>query len=149
MQNFLVLEKKKYLELKRNYSENLKLLDVYKKNISEKMKEINEHFLNKIEDTYDTIISINRNKTDDESELQCKICSNNKINIVLNHCGHTLCRDCMNIMSCNYQQSLLRYTNYINGNYNNPTDMQDYSYKPQFDCPHCRTKIKKWTLIYF
>jgi hypothetical protein len=149
MQKFTALEKQKYIELKKNYSENLKLLESYKNNISEKMNEINQCFINKIEDTYNTVISFNENKTNDESELQCRICSNNKINIVLNHCGHTLCSDCMNVMSGNYQQSLLKYTNYINGHYVNPTDMQDYSYKPEFNCPHCRTKIKKWTLIYF
>lgn len=146
MESCVKIEEVKYNELIKTYNRNTKLMNRYKKKIKEELSELNMEIEKNISQTYDTCKEYSKEKTNDESTLICKICSNNRVNIVLIGCGHVYCRDCLEIMINNFDVDYKNYMDYIESNDLDPNGQ--YDYKPELKCPECRCDIKKYTNIF-
>lgn len=146
MEKCVAVEEKKYNELIKTYNRNTKLMLKYKKKIKNELSELNMEVEKNISQTYETCTEYCKDKVNDESPLLCKLCMNNKVNVVLNGCGHVYCRTCTEKMVKDYSRDYEEYMEYIHGNNLDPEGQ--YDYKPELKCPECRCDIKKYSNIF-
>lgn len=146
MEKCVKLEENKYHELIKTYNRNTKLMTKYKKKIKNELSELNMEVEKSISQTFNACNEYSKDKINDESPLLCKLCMNNKVNIVLTGCGHVYCRTCIEKMINDYSRDYEEYMEYINSN-DLDLDSQ-YDHKPELKCPDCRCDIKKYSNIF-
>ena len=147
MNNYIILEKEKFNHINKYYKDNIKLINDVKNKINNEIKNMSQTLENNISNDFESITQYNHNKISDDSTLQCKICSNNRINVVLNNCGHVFCKDCVCILIENYKKDIKKYNEYIQSNNINLLT-REFDYKPELICPQCRCLIGKWSHIF-
>ena len=138
MEKNIELEKKKYDSLNKTYKRNTKLIKKYKLKFRHDLFDMYNEIDTNLNQIYDTYNQYSKEKTSEDSDLLCKICSNNKINIAIN-CGHAMCHSCYNKITSDYQKELNDYNDYLN---DNDGDINThFDFKPELKCPECRSDI--------
>lgn len=146
MDKTIKVEFEKNKKLNETFENNSSMLKDYKRKMKNELYKMYCDIDSNLNQVYTSFNDFNKNKISDESELACKICRNNKVDIVLNKCGHVMCNLCFKKLKKNYERDLERYNDYLESDNNNITYHMDY--KPELKCPECRCNIKDYTHIY-